>query len=130
MASVKKYINFEHISAILIRTSDQRCYAQAVDENVVLFVRVGEKLSNNIQVRADASSSIQQVLNLCKRGLEFEKGREELSFTSATGIGVEWQLSRRMPWKVLAVCSTYSRMCCHKNGQSSGFSPYLIKKPI
>lgn len=47
--------------------------------------------------------------------------------TSATGIGVEWQLSSLIPSKTCAICSTYFFIYCHKNGQSSGLSPYLSK---
>lgn len=45
--------------------------------------------------------------------------------TSATGIGVEWQLSSLIPSNTCAICWTYSCIYCHRNGQSSGLSPYL-----
>lgn len=45
----------------------------------------------------------------------------------ATWIGVEWQLSRRMPWKRRPACSQYSFMYCHSHGLSSGSIPYLTK---
>ena len=45
--------------------------------------------------------------------------------TSATGIGVEWQLSSLIPSNTCAICWTYDCIYCHRNGQSSGLSPYL-----